>query len=161
MGNNIKWPCPYSWKIGCAVPVCTFNVKTRKFTMPFDAKLPCFFCGLGSRTYSDYGPLSAHVMRDHPEIVGLLKKATFPGYEENMNVGQYNQGASGNRLPLLDAKLFRKLQDRTGHVVGKMLRGWSLTLRLEQPSTLFSPILTGGIFPVFALNSRQKKLMTG
>jgi len=120
--KDIKWPCPYGWSKSCSVPIAILNSKTWKFKMPFDAKLPCWLCGLGSKTYSDFGPLSQHVRRDHPEIVGLMKEATFPqGGDEYMNVGQYNQGAAGNRLPLLDPKLFRKLQDRTGHVTGKML----------------------------------------
>ena len=38
-----------------------------------------------------------------------------------MNVGAYVGSGGGERLPLLDAKMFSKIKDRTGRVAGKIL----------------------------------------
>ena len=47
--------------------------------MPFNAKLQCSFC---SRTFTDFGPLGAHVQRAHPEIGGALRAGALDNQDE-------------------------------------------------------------------------------
>lgn len=69
-----------------------------------EGRLKCYWC---KKSFDDFGPLSEHV-------------ETCRGKGDKMNVGQYVGAASQDRLPLLDAKLFKKLAKK-GIVTGKML----------------------------------------
>lgn len=103
-------------------------------------QLQCAFC---PKSFPDFGPLGSHVKADHPDVGSFLRSHPpeeqpepqpedweehgwfaddiTPEEASTMNVGKYIKGGqSGDRLPLLDAKLFKKLQ-KAGIVTGKMI----------------------------------------
>jgi len=98
------------WWVGtdmeCFAPKRKSNpvVANAKVSGPLD----CDFCG---ERFRDFAPLAEHVK------AGCRKCRKG----NNMNVGSYmNNGGQQERLPLLDASLFRKLQKK-GVVAGKII----------------------------------------
>lgn len=97
------------------VKYCRYGPNARKSLS--STILDCVFCG--SRKFKDFAELSLHVRTKCPGGKGLEKY--YRKEDLKMNIGSHIQeGAIGDYLPLLDPKLFKKLQKK-GIVTGKML----------------------------------------
>lgn len=97
------------------VKYCRYGPNARRSIS--SKNLDCVFCG--SREFKDFAELSLHVRTKCPGGKGLEKY--YRKEDLDMNIGSHIQGgATGDYLPLLDPKLFNKLQKK-GIVSGKMI----------------------------------------
>lgn len=112
----VKPGCPHCMKKFKSWPEAKKHVKyckkgpnARKPITKRNTYLNCAFCW---QPCKDFAELSQHV---RTECLGSPRER-----EKSMNIGQYVNEGEGGRLPLLDAKLFKKLQKK-GVVTAKML----------------------------------------
>lgn len=98
------------------VKQCRYGPNSRRSRI--SKNLDCVFCG--ANNFESFATLSVHVRTECPGGKGLDKYYT-KREDNEMNIGAHIQeGATGDYLPLLDPKLFKKLQ-RKGIVTGKVL----------------------------------------
>lgn len=107
--NSVDFLDWYAVKIH--VKTCQYGPHTRKRRT---ISLRCTFCGFNEA--KDFAELSVHV---RTQCLGFTPKTTTRG-DEKMNVGKHVNDSGDGYLPLLDAKLFKKLQKK-GAVSAKMI----------------------------------------
>jgi hypothetical protein len=100
-----------SYRMKQHVKYCTAGPNPRKLIV----NLSCYFCQL---EFHDFAALAVHVRYDCLNNPKREDRIADPG-EYSMNVGSYVK-PQAERLPLLDAILFKKLAKK-GKVTGKMI----------------------------------------